>query len=125
MYHTQGKSHVSSNCCLKDVALKEHNMESDEIPDTPFEVEEVEHVLKSQQARGPDSLSPEHIKFTGPEFVSSYWLCQVLNHICELWQIPPCFKQGIIIPAFKGKGCDPLLIKSYRGNYDVCTCQDL
>ena len=64
-------------------------------------------------SRGPDNLSPEHVKFAGPAFVN--WLCQVVNCICELEQIPSCLKQGIVIPAFKGKGRDPLLIKSYQG----------
>ena len=36
-------------------------------------------------------------------------------HICQLEQIPEYFKRGIIIPAFKGKGRDPLLKKNYRG----------
>ena len=43
------------------------------------------------------------------------WLCQILNHICRFEQIPDTFKHGIIIPAFKGKGRDPLLKISYRG----------
>ena len=37
------------------------------------------------------------------------------NSICDLEQIPDCFKHGIIVPAFKGKGRDPLLVNSYRG----------
>ena len=121
-FEAQGKSRVSSNCCLKEVVLKVRDMEcasyeeGDEVLDTQFEVEEVEHALKrlkSKRAGGPDNLSPEHLKFAGPAFVN--WLCQVINRICELEQIPSCFKQGIVIPAFKGKGRDPLLIKSYRG----------
>ena len=39
----------------------------------------------------------------------------MLNQICQLGQIPQCFKHGVIIPAFKGKGRDPLLKKNYRG----------
>ena len=64
--------------------------------------------LKSKQAGGPDNLSPEHLKFAGPVFVN--WLYQVTNCICELEQIPPCFKQDIVIPAYKGEGHGPLLI---------------
>ena len=59
--------------------------QSDEVVDTPFEVEEVELALKhlkSKRAGGPDNLSPEHLKFAGPAFVN--WLCQVINCICEL-----------------------------------------
>ena len=51
-FEAQGKSQVSSKCCLKEVVLKVRDMEcasyeeSDEVLDTPFEVEEVEHALK-------------------------------------------------------------------------------
>ena len=37
------------------------------------------------------------------------------NSICDLELILDCFKHGIIVPAFKGKGKDPLLVNSYRG----------
>ena len=47
--------------------------------------------------------------------ISKIWLCQVYNRICQLKQIPKCFKHGVIIPAFKGKGRDPLIKKNYRG----------
>ena len=42
-------------------------------------------------------------------------LYKVYYSICDLKQIPDCFEHGIIIPAFKGKGRDPLLVNSYRG----------
>ena len=68
------------------------------------------HHLKRNRAGGPDMISPEHLKFSGPVFRN--WLCQIYNNICQLEQIPQCFKHG---PAYKGKGRDPLLKKSYRG----------
>lgn len=37
------------------------------------------------------------------------------NHICQLEPIPKCFKDGVVIPVFKGKGRDPLLTKNCRG----------
>ena len=121
-FEAQGHSQLSSNDFRKDVHSKVQDLEygsfceSDEVLDVPFDVEEVEHALKrlkSKRAGGPDNLSPEHLKHYGPVFTN--WLCQIYNCICELEQIPPSFKQGIVIPAFKGKGRDPLLIKSYRG----------
>ena len=39
-------------------------------------------------------------------------MCTV-SVVCE--QIPKCFKHGVIIPAFKGKGSDPLVKKNYKG----------
>ena len=90
--------------------------ESDSILDVPFDVEEVEHAFKClnlKRSGGPDNLLPEHLRYCGP--ICMNWLCKVYNSICDLEQIPDCFKHGIIVPAFKGKGRDPLLVNSYRG----------
>ena len=38
----------------------------------------------------------------------------VFSRILLLY-IPPCMKEGIITPIYKGKGKDPLLASSYRG----------
>ena len=76
----------------------------------------MEHALKClklERSGGPDNLSPEHLRFCGP--VCTNWLCKAYNSICDLEQIPDCFKHGIIVPAFKGKGRDPLHVNSYRG----------
>lgn len=43
-----------------------------------------------------------HVKFGGPIYISQLECIQ-------------CFKKGIIIPVFKGKGRDPLEMKNYRG----------
>ena len=117
-----GQSHSPSNESLqeserkvKDYLLASYD-ECDKVLDTEFNVEEILHAiqcLKQRRAGGPDGISPEHLKFSGPIFQT--WLCQIYNHICQLEQIPECFKRGIIIPAFKGKGRDPLLKKNYRG----------
>ena len=80
-------------------------------------VEEVEYALttlKPNRSGGPDHLSPEHLKYSGAT-VFRNWLCHVFNWIIQLEQIPPCFKQVIVIPCFKGKGRDPLLRKNYCG----------
>ena len=101
-FEVQGKAQVSSNCSLKDVVVNVHDMECvsyveiDDVLDTPFEVEEVEHAFE---------------KFAGPGFV------KVINCICELEQIPSCFELGIVIPAFKRKGCDQELL---RYHFDFC-----
>ena len=91
------------------------------IIDSDLSVEEVEHAihsLKSGRSGGFDGLSPEHLKFSGPVFRN--WLCQIYNQICQLEMIPKCFKHGIIIPAYKGKGRDPLLKNNYRGITLTC-----
>ena len=117
-----GQSQSNSNDHLKlsklniDSILTTSFSEYDGILDTDIEGEEVEvsiRHLKRNHAGGPDALSPEHLKYSGPIFRN--WLCQIYKHICHLERIPQCFKHGIVIPAYKGKGRDPLLKKSYRG----------
>ena len=79
-------------------------------------VEEVEGAirhLKPMCSSGADSLTPEHLKHCGSIFKN--WLCQLFNHLLRLEQIPTVFKHGVIIPVYKGKGKDPLSIKSFRG----------
>ena len=43
------------------------------------------------------------------------WLCKIFNAIANLEAIPLHFKEGILIPIYKGKGKDPLVQTSYRG----------
>ena len=99
--------------------MKDHSsasyIEDDNVLSTEFDVEEIQHAmqhLRQGRAGGPDGVSPELLKHSGPVFQN--WLCQIYNHTCQLEQIPQCFKNDIVIPAFKGKGHDPLHVKSYR-----------
>ena len=102
-----------------NLSLQQSNRTANEyhrVLDTEFNVEEIQYSiqhLKHGRAGGPDGVSPEHLRFSSVIFQN--WLCQIYNHICQLEQIPKCFKHGIIIPAFKGKGCDPLLKKNFKG----------
>ena len=43
------------------------------------------------------------------------WLKKIFNAIISLEEVPTCFKEGIVIPVYKGKGKDPLLTSSYHG----------
>ena len=121
-FHSLGKSQSDSNHQLQngDKSVNEFLTLSydkeDNVLDCELTAGEIEYAirhLKQGRAGGADNVSPEHLKFSGPIFRNC--LCQILNHICKLEQIPDCFKHGIIIPAFKGKGRDPLLRKRYRG----------
>ena len=90
--------------------------EIDHALDSSFEVEEVESAirhLKKNSSGGHDHLSPSHLLYSGPLFKN--WICQVFNSILSLEDIPSTFKEGIILPIYKGKGKDPLLQGSYRG----------
>ena len=117
-----GTSQVSSNHSLQEISESIPNIElatleeHDNILNTPFLPEEVvatiNHLKRSSSA-GPDSLSPQHLIYAGPFFKS--WLCKVFNAITNLEVIPSQFKEGTIVPIYKGKGNDPLLPGSYRG----------
>ena len=121
-FESLSKSQITSSVPLTEIQKRVQDMERcsfnerDIILDVPFDVEEVEHALKClklKRSGGPDNLLPEHLRYCGP--VCTNWLCKVYNSICDLELIPDCFKHGIIVPAFKGKGKDPLLVNSYRG----------
>ena len=121
-FSSLGQSESSSNKHLRTSQdlIKELSSESlsygDNILESEIGVEEVEFAirrLKKNRAGGADNVSPEHLKFSGPVF--RIWLCYIYNSICQLECIPQCFKDGVIIPVFKGKGKDPLQTKSYRG----------
>ena len=43
------------------------------------------------------------------------WLLCIFTAILRFESIPPSLKLGVIIPVYKGKGCDPLDPNSYRG----------
>ena len=45
----------------------------------------------------------------------STWLSKVFKAIANLEAIPSLFKEGTLIPIYKGKGKDPLTPTSYRG----------
>ena len=121
-FSSLGQSESSSNKHLRTSQdlIKELSSESlsygDNILESEIGVEEVEFAirrLKKNRAGGADNVSPEHLKFSGPVF--RICLCYIYNSICQLECIPQCFKDGVIIPVFKGKGKDPLQTKSYRG----------
>ena len=117
-----GKSRCSSNPALQEVLSRIPKIEAQTyddvelILDSPFLLDEVEAAikhLKRGSSGGPDSLSPHHLLYAGTLFKE--WLCEIFNKIIDFETIPVSFKEGIIIPIYKGKGKDPLSSKSYRG----------
>ena len=88
----------------------------DSVLNCPIVQEEVSQAinhLKTKSAGGADSLSPYHLKDSGP--LLRTWLCHVFNTIVSLEEIPSSFKFGLITPIYKGKGKDPHIRGSYRG----------
>ena len=88
----------------------------DSVLNCPIVQEEVNQAinhLKTKNAGGADSLSPYHLKHSGP--LLRTWLCHVFNTIVSLEKIPSSFKFGLITPIYKGKGKDPQFCGSYRG----------
>ena len=104
-------SRCSTNPSLKKFTHSIHKIEletySDEefILEVPFSPEEVIAVikrLKRDSSPGPDLLSPHHLLHAGP--LISTWLSKIFNTIVNLEAIPSIFKEGILIPIYKGKG---------------------
>ena len=121
-FSSLGQSQCSSNDFLRESQLLINDLASDSLNScdnilySEIDDEEVEFAinrLKRNRAGGADNVSPEHLKFSGTVFRK--WLCHIYNCICQLERIPQCFKDGLIVPVFKGKGKDPLLTKNHRG----------
>ena len=121
-FSTLSESSISSNSHIQEYLSQLSTIESesfsdlDSILDCSIDVEEVNLAiahLKCRSASGIDSISPSHLKHTGPLF--RRWLCSVFNALISFEEIPLSFKFGLVIPIYKGKGKDPLLPGSYRG----------
>ena len=69
--------------------------------------------LKAGKTAGPDGVTAEHIKYGGISLTK--WLEKIFNRIIALEEIPLCLKESTIIPVYKAKGKDPLMVGSYRG----------
>ena len=81
-----------------------------------FTLEEVEGVvggLKLGKSGGLDHLQPEHLHFGDQSLL--LWIQQVCNAVIESEVVSTTFKQGMLIPVYKGHGKDPLNTNSYRG----------
>ena len=113
-------SQSHSNSAVVEVCKKIPNLtslsklNSDDIVDDDFTVEEVELALKKLKTRkGLDGLQPEHLKYGGA--LLTLWLKQIFNAFIRLEHIPPHILTGIIRPVYKGKGKDPFNCHSFRG----------
>jgi len=73
----------------------------------------LETALHHHSSGGHDQLSPSHLSYSGPLFKN--WICKNFNAIVSLEEIPPSFKEGIVLPTYKNKGKIP----SYRRTKEV------
>jgi len=89
--------------------------ESDFVLDLPFVVEEIETAFHHHSSGSHDQLSPSHLSYSGPLFKN--WICKIFNAIVSLEEIPPSFRDGIVLPTYKNKGKIP----SYRRTTEVIT----
>ena len=79
-------------------------LNSDDIVDDFFTVEEVELALtrmKARKAGGINGLQPEHLKYGSA--LLTLWLKQIFNAFVHLEHIPPDILTGIIHRVYKGK----------------------
>ena len=90
--------------------------DEDFILDVSFSPEEVITAikrLKQDSSLVLDLLSPRHLLHADP--LISTWLIKIFNTIANLKDIPSIFKEGILIPIYKGNGKDPFIPTSYKG----------
>ena len=69
--------------------------------------------LHLSKAPGYDNISTEHIIFAGPGLISV--LCRLYNACIEIEYVPICFRKGVQVPLYKGKGSCSLNPDNYRG----------
>ena len=115
-------SNMHTNSAVSSAAKSLSSLEADSFTNddqildfevTDDEVESALSFLKLGRSKGADGLNAEHLLYGGKTVVR--WLRKIFNSIISLEEIPHCFKEGIIIPVYKGKGKDPLHPMSYRG----------
>ena len=69
--------------------------------------------LKHRKAPGLDGLMAEHLQVGG--HCTTVWLVNILNAGVELEAVSDVWKNGILVPVYKGGGKDPLLMNNYQG----------
>ena len=92
------------------------DLESNDIVDDEFTIQEVEFALKRlicRKAGGVDGLSPEHLKHGGP--LLNIWLKIFFNAFIFFEYVSACMLTAIIRRIYKGKGKDSFNCHSYRG----------
>lgn len=103
--HTIKQHSANPVTCETDSVLKD--------PITPAEIETISKNFKIGKAQDKKGLQYEHIKYAG--HVMYTMLSILLNSIISLEYIPRDFKEGVIVPIFKGGKKDVLDVNSYRG----------
>jgi hypothetical protein len=115
LYDNEWKAHIDNN-----VTNIKANCRPDAVPDgidlTPFTRAQLQDTLASLpkgKAPGIDLLTYEHLKYGGSKLTQC--LCYLFNAIVRIMEVPSGFKQGLLIPLYKG-GRKPHNNKnSYRG----------
>ena len=77
------------------------------------EIKSIIQRLPVKKAAGPDKLTNEHLKFSGPLLLDI--LATLFNAILTSGHIPPIFKHGLIIPIPKGHNTDLSNPSNFRG----------
>ena len=84
--------------------------------DTPFTIKEIDSAISKLhlgKAPGFDDISTEHLRYAGP--VLSITLCELYNACIKKEYVPLCFRKGVQVPLYKGKGTCSLNPDNYRG----------
>merc|ERR1712035_27581 len=84
----------------------------DEAPPSLAEVREAVNKLKGRKAAGICNISAEMLKAGGEAMI--HGLHAVLSAVWQSGTIPPDWKRGLVVPIWKGKGCQQDC-NNYRG----------
>ena len=103
--------YVNTTLTISDISVDPDGMDLSEF--TPEELDNIMCVLPKRKASGIDLVTYEHLRYGGPALTKC--IARLFNSIVKHARVPYGFKQGLIVPLYKG-GKKPKNNKnSYRG----------
>ena len=114
--HSDDYDGVHFNMVSDNVRLWLEEANTSEFLAEPFSYAEVESAvlkLHLNKAPGYDNITTEHIRNAGHAIVPT--LCELYNACVSSEYVPSCFRKGVQVPLYKGKGSCSLNPDNYRG----------
>ena len=110
-YDEQHFAHVTR--CVKTWFGEGGISEFFELPFSIQEIVKATQKLHLRKALGFDNVTTEHIRHAG--YPLSEVLCDLYNICINIEYVPKCFRIGVQVPLYKGKGTCSLNPDNYRG----------
>ena len=103
--------YVNSTLTISDISVDPEGMDLSEF--TPEELDNMMCVLPKRKASGIDLVTYEHLRYGGSALTKC--IARLFNSIVKHARVPFGFKQGLIVPLYKGGKKPKNNNNSYRG----------